>query len=139
MTAADLMRRDVVTVPRSASLKELTKLLRHHDVSGVPVVDDDGSVVGTVSVSDLIWQSDTIPLDHDALERTSTDWARRTVEEVMTPDVFGVAPDASLGELAGFFARTGLRRAIVLEGGEVVGIVSALDLLGTIADRARDG
>lgn len=139
MTVADLMRRDVVSIPRSASLKELTRLLRRHEVSGAPVVDEDGSVVGTVSVSDLIWQSDTMPLDDDALERTGADWAGRTVEEVMTPDVFGVAPDASLAELAAFFARTGLRRAIVLEEGEVVGIVSALDLLGTIADRARDG
>jgi CBS domain-containing protein len=47
--------------------------------------------------------------------------------------VFGVPPEASVGELLDFFARTGLHRALVLEGGRVVGIVTTTDLLELIA------
>ena len=52
----------------------------------------------------------------------------------MTPDVFGVEPDATIAELAAFFARTGLGRAPVLEDGKLVGIVSVIDLLTILAD-----
>lgn len=137
-TVADLMRRDVVSVGPSLSLRELALLLRRRAVSGAPVVDESGAVIGTVSVSDLIWESDTLPLEHpDPLGRVTADWDRRTVADVMTPDVFGVERDASLVELARFFARTGLRRAIVLDDdGALVGIVSAIDLLGAVAERA---
>lgn len=49
----------------------------------------------------------------------------------------GHVPTVRLAELAGFFSRTGLGRAVVLERGKLVGIVSVIDLLGSIADRAR--
>jgi len=55
----------------------------------------------------------------------------------MTPDVFGVEPGSSLAQLAAFFSRTGLGRAVVLEHGKLVGIVSVIDLLGWIADQVR--
>jgi CBS domain-containing protein len=52
----------------------------------------------------------------------------------MTGDVFGVAPDATISDLAAYFARTGLGRAVVLENGELRGIVSVSDLLGALAN-----
>jgi CBS-domain-containing membrane protein len=138
-TVADLMRREVITISPSSSVRELTDLFRLHRVSGVPVVDASRNVVGTVSVSDLMWLSDWLL---EGSESGDGAWAAEHLEEkkvrdVMTPDVFGVEPDASLAELAGFFSRTGLGRAVVLERGKLVGIVSVIDLLGSIADRAR--
>lgn len=136
MTVADVMRREVVSVSPSLPLRELALLLMRRAVSGAPVVDDSGAVIGMVSVSDLIWESDTLPLDRvDPLGRVASAWSRRTVADIMTPDVFGVDRDDTLADLARFFARTGLRRAVVLEDGALVGIVSAIDLLGTVADR----
>lgn len=58
----------------------------------------------------------------------------RTVRQVMTDDVFGVAPEATLAELAAFFARSGLGRAIVQKDGELLGIVSVTDLLELMAE-----
>lgn len=131
----DLMRRDVVTVPPSASVVELIRLLRRYRVSGVPVVDAHGAVVGTVSVSDLAWLTDSVTVDGPDASVGAEELGRRTVAEVMTPDVFGVEPQATLGELARFFAKTGLRRAMVLRGGRLFGIVSVIDLLALLADR----
>lgn len=131
----NLMRRDVVTVPPSASMIELVRLLRRHRVSGVPVVDAQGAVVGTVSVSDLAWLTDSLEVDGADPSIAAKRLGRRTVAEVMTPDVFGLDPEATLGELARFFGRTGLRRAMVLREGRLLGIVSVIDLLGLLVDR----
>lgn len=128
------MSREVVSVPPSASVRELARVLRRHGVSGVPVVDESGAAVGTVSVSDLLWLGDLLVPGTDVPSSRALD--DRTVGEIMTPDVFGVRPDDSLAELGRFFTRTGLRRAVVLEDGRPAGIVSATDLLGYIAEEA---
>lgn len=130
----DLMRVELVTIGPDATLAELARLLRDRGVSGVPVVDDDGEVVGTVSVTDLLWLSDRILASPSAsTARGSPEpLASRTVREIMTPDAFGVPPDAGVDELLDFFSRTGLHRALVVEGSRVVGIVSMTDLLGLL-------
>ncbi len=133
------MHRGVVSVSPSASIRELAQLLRRHAISGVPVVGQGGAVVGMVSVTDLMWLSDWLTpddADPDARAR-ARELDERTVRDIMTPDVFGVEPGASLAELGRFFARTGLRRAVVLKNGELAGIVSVTDLLGLIADQRR--
>jgi len=130
------MHREVVTVSPSASIRELADVLRTADVSGVPVVED-GRVIGTVSVTDLMWLGDSRSLfvgDEAQRAQAARRLNERTVREVMTADVFGVAPDASLADLAAFFARSGLGRAIVQRDGELLGIVSVTDLLELIAD-----
>jgi CBS domain-containing protein len=138
-TVADLMRRNVVTISPSASIRELVNLLRQNSISGVPVVEAEHNVVGTVSVSDLMWLSDWLEAGATSDRASATEHLEeRTVRDVMTPDVFGVEPEASLTELARFFSRTGLGRAVVLDQGELVGIVSAIDLLGLIADHAPE-
>lgn len=135
-TVAGLMEEEVVTASPSTSVRELTRLLRRHRISGVPVVDEDGRVVGTVSVSDLMWLSDWFAEGAREGRRAATDHLEeKTVADVMTPDVFGVPPEASLRELSRFFSRTGLGRAVVLDRGNLVGIVSVIDLLGLIADQ----
>jgi CBS-domain-containing membrane protein len=139
-TVADVMERRVVTISPSASVRELVDLLCRHGISGVPVVDERDGVVGTVSVTDLMWRSQLFAAD--GAESPKEDVATRgldegTVRDVMTPDVFGVAPDATLAELVRFFASTGLGRAVVLDGRRLVGIVSAADLLHLIADQPR--
>lgn len=135
------MRQPVVTVSPTAPLRELISLFRRSGVSGVPVVDIQGAVLGTVSVSDLLWLSDRLTAareDGSSLARAARELDRTTVRDVMTPDVFGVEPQASIAEVGAFFARTGLGRAVVLDEGKIVGIVSVIDLLGLIADQTLD-
>ena len=140
-TAVDIMRQPVTTVSPTASLRELISLFRRSGVSGVPVVDMQRKVVGTVSVTDLLWLSDWLAgKEEDSADpaRAARNLDETTVRDVMTPDVFGVEPHASLIEVGAFFARTGLGRAVVLDGGKVVGIVSVIDLLALLADQTAD-
>ena len=140
-TVADLMRRDVVTIAPDATVRELTRLLDRHRVSGVPVVDENRRVLGMVSVSDLRWLADWFAGEEwgfGVRARAAEHLDRKRVRDIMTPDVFGVGPDATVQELALFFARTGLGRAVVMEGGRLVGIVSAIDLLRLVAGRPHE-
>lgn len=133
-SVAEVMRRDVVTIRPDATLADLARVLRRHGISGVPVVGPDGKAVGVASVTDLLWLSDRVRPTAATL-REAPWWEgleRMTVRDVMTPDVFGVEATASLAELFEFFGKTGLHRAMVLEQGRVVGIVSMTDLLGLI-------
>ena len=137
-TVADLMRRDVVTVSPATTVRELVDLLRRHGISGAPVVDQARRVVGMVSETDLMWLADWFaeePGSYGVRSRAAEHLDQKTVGDVMTADVFGVGSRASLAELAAFFARTGLGRAVVLEDGKLLGIVSVIDLLGVLADR----
>jgi CBS domain-containing protein len=130
----DLMKPTVVSISPDASIEELIRLLRDHDIGGVPVVDETGRAIGLVSSTDLLWLADAaagadvqagpfLPLG--ALDN-------RTVRDIMTPDVFGVEPDATLAALRRFFARTGVHRALVLDDGRIEGIVALSDVLNTM-------
>jgi CBS domain-containing protein len=140
-TVADVMRRDVVTVSPSASIRELARLLREHQISGVPVVEG-GRLVGTVSVKDILWLSEAPSLfAEDPVERAraAERLDQRTVGEIMSASVFGVGPDVTLAELATFFARSALGRAIVQRDGVLLGLVSATDLIALIAAQPVPG
>lgn len=129
-TVTDLMKAPVLHVSADAPLRDVVRVLCHRGVSGVPVVDEAGMAVGVVTVSDLMWLAEELLAGNPAGGRGAADMGlARTAGEVMTPDVFGVPPTASLEELASFFSRTGLHRALVLEDRRVVGVVSATDVL----------
>jgi CBS-domain-containing membrane protein len=135
------MRRDVVTISPSASIRDLVRLLRQHEISGVPVVEE-GRLVGNVSMSDVVWLSDARSLfEGTPAERTraAKRLDERTVREIMSASVFGVGPDATLAELVTFFARGALGRAIVQRDGVLLGLVSATDLIELIAAQPGPG
>lgn len=121
----DLMHRDVVTVAKDASIRELVRLLRTQRVSALPVVEGRRAV-GMVSSTDLLWLLD--PEGGDTIEHA----LGRPVGEIMTPDVFTVEPSATMLELRQFFARTAVRRALVTQADEIVGIVTVTDVLDLI-------
>lgn len=114
----------------------MIRSLRDRGVSGVPVVDATGVAVGMVTITDLLWLSDALLTGGGPARRggANTPTWDSTARDVMTPDVFGVEPTATPEELGAFFSRTGLHRALVLEEGRVVGVVSATDLLGLLAE-----
>lgn len=129
---AELMKRDVVTISPDASVRELVRVLRDEGIGGMPVVDRDGMVVGMVSSTDVLWLAVAGDDDGSRAFLSADDLAHRKVRDIMTPDVFGVSPDASAADLRRFFARTGVQRALVLDDRKIVGIVVLSDVLGTL-------
>ena len=133
----DLMTPQVVSVGPATPFKEIVARLAEHRVSAVPVVDDDGRVLGVVSEADLLLKEEFTDPDQDIplfwtkrrrLERDRA--AATTARDLMSVAVVSIAPDATVAEAARRMHTAGVKRLPVLdEGGRLVGIVSRADLL----------
>lgn len=140
LTVADIMTRDIVTVTPGSSLRDAAMAMLRHGVSGLPVVDEQGALVGIVSEADFVAQEAV----HDFADRASLlgplfgrkDTALRTAEtvgDVMTTDVVTVPHDARVAQAARRMA-AGVKRLPVVDGdGALVGIVSRADILAVFA------
>ena len=133
----DLMTPQVVTIGPATPFKEIVTRLANHRVSAVPVVDDDGLVLGVVSEADLLLKEEfpdpdaDIPLFWTKRRRLERDRAAATTaRDLMSIAVVSIAPDATVAEAARRMHTAGVKRLPVLdEGGRLVGIVSRADLL----------
>ncbi|APO78802.1 CBS/BON domain-containing protein (plasmid) [Rhizobium etli 8C-3] len=137
MQAKDIMTRAVATVSLTASIRKAIETMIAADVSGLPVVGDDGSLRGIITEGDMLRRKE---LDLRAADDAGTVDALRDyvhgnswrVEDVMSTDVVSVRPAAPLGEIAGLMALHSIKRVPVVSDGRVVGIVSRRDLLRAV-------
>jgi CBS domain-containing protein len=150
MKAADVMVSKVITVGRDTAVREIANVLFANRISAVPVVDNDGVLVGIVSEGDLIhrvevgtdreyswWvklMSDKSMMARDYLKSHATRAA-----DVMTKQVVSAPPDMPLGDLASLLERHGIKRVPIVDGGgKLVGIVSRADLVHALANLRSD-
>jgi CBS domain-containing protein len=144
MKASDVMSRDVVSIGQSASVSEAIRLMLDRQISGLPVLDEAGKVVGILTEGDLLRRSETGTERHRPrwLEilmgpgRIAGEYVRthgRRVGEVMTRALIGVAEDTPLDEIVELMERRRIKRVPVLAGDALVGIVSRADLLRALA------
>jgi predicted transcriptional regulator len=146
----DVMNPDIMTVADDMTTDELARYLTEHEISGAPVVDGQGHLIGVVSLTDIGRQmaepSELPSLGHSEFYRDATDYlavedlAQRFVEEravavrdVMTPVVHQVPASASVAEAARIMVDHHIHRLVVTQGKEPVGIISSMDLLRVIA------
>jgi CBS domain-containing protein len=147
-TVADVMSRDVITVQPQVPLKEAIQILADRRFSGLPVVDDSGTLVGVISETDLMWQETGVNppayimfLDSVIFLQNPATYERelhkalgQTVEEVMTRDVITVHSDKSLREAAKLMHEKNVRRLPVVDGSDkVIGILTRGDIVRTMA------
>ena len=142
MRVQDVMTKDVITATPELSVHKAARLMSDHGVSGLPVVDADGRVLGIVTEGDLIlrqaaprtrhwWQA--LFADADALAREYQKAAGTTVGEVMTPAVVSVSPDLGVDIAARILHDRGLRRVPVVRDDRLVGILARGDLVKALA------
>lgn len=146
MQARDVMTTSVVTVSPETPVTDIARLLLEKRVSGVPVVDADGRVVGIVSEGDLVrrlededdtgrsWWLDLLATPEERAERYVRAHGRRA-RDIMTRDVVTVSPDTPLGAIARLLEEKHIKRVPVVENGRLVGIVSRADLLRALATK----
>jgi CBS domain-containing protein len=140
MRVVEIMQRTVITVRPEASLREVASLLVKHGISGLPVVDRAGTLVGVVSEADFVTREGGTPegrhrvlelfLGESAAERTDLAKAEAaTAGEAMTSPAITVDPDASVRDAARIMTERQVNRLPVVSGGKLVGIVSRADLV----------
>ena len=145
MNASDVMVHDVVTIGTGATVAEAAKLMIENDISALPVVDEQGGLVGLLSEADLLrreevgtekkrpwWVEALMPATTLAGEFAKSHGTR--VFELMSPRVISAAPDTPLGEIATLLERNRIKRVpIVDDRGKLVGIVSRANLVQALA------
>jgi CBS domain-containing protein len=131
----DVMTTDVVPVHPDASFKQVVRVLAERGVDGAPVVDEDGTVLGVVSGSDLTCHDEQPPRLTSLLGRTARTHVRksrgRTARELMSSPARTTVPSASVCEALAEMGRGGVGRLVVVEDGRMVGILTRSDVLRT--------
>jgi CBS domain-containing protein len=147
LKARDIMTRKVVTVSPETSVTDLAKLLEKHRISGVPVLDGAGRLVGVITQSDLVQRARDLELppainvlDLHLFVETPAHFRKRlekmigaTVGAVMTANPVTVAPEMPIAEIARLMERQKLHTLPVLEGEKLVGIIGKMDLVRALA------
>jgi CBS domain-containing protein len=138
MRAADLMTRNVLTVLPRTTVREAAKALASNGFTALPVVDDDGRLLGVITEADVIRNGIPAPRDRRVAQPT----APTTVGEIMTVPAMALPPSTEAAELASFMLRTGIRSVPIVDGLSLVGIVTRRDLVRSLvrddADLATD-
>ena len=130
MQARDLMTRDVVAVRPDTPAKDAAEIMAQRGFAALPVVDDEGGVVGVVAEADVL--RDRLPPDprlHLRREPVAEDPPAQLVRGIMTSPARVVPVTADVADVARLFLDAGLRSVPVVDGEQLVGIVSRRDLL----------
>lgn len=145
MKVGQIMQARVFTLRPEDPLERAMHLICCYHISGLPVVDEDGRVVGILSEKDVLQQmypsyqeliDDPVRgRDFEEMETRYRDVSRVPVKEVMTPRVFTVTPDTPVLEAASLMLRRRVRRLPVVVEGRLVGIVSLGDVHQAIFNR----
>lgn len=146
MKAAEIMTAPVITIAPEATIADAAELLLAHRISGAPVVDAAGKLVGIVSEGDLLRRVEAgterrrswwleIFTRSDTLAAEYVKAHGRRVSDIMTRWVVTAAEDTPLAEIADLLERHGIKRLPVVRDGAVVGIVSRANVLQAVAGR----
>jgi len=144
MNASDVMTRNILSVRPDAVIAEAIRLMLDNRISGLPVIDEGGQLVGILTEGDLLRRGETATERHRPrwLEilmgpgRLAEEYVRthgRRIAEVMTRNPVSVTPDTPLKEIVELMERHRIKRVPVLDGDAPVGILSRADLLRGLA------
>ncbi len=115
MLAKDIMTKKVITVSPLTTVKDLAKTLTKNDISGVPVADKTGKILGIVSATDIVAKSG------------------KQVKAIMSQKVVSVTEETPVEEIANLLTTHKINRVPVLRGKKLSGIVSQADIVRAIA------
>lgn len=154
LTAKEVMNPHVVAVPADWTIEELAQFLIDKAISGAPVKDESGKLIGVVSLTDIVrhdslaemdlradapadyylhgWENKLAPEDLSAFhieEKTEL-----TVRDLMTPIIFKVDENTPIQDVADVMLGGRIHRLLVTRGGQIVGIVTTMDMLKVIKE-----
>jgi CBS domain-containing protein len=119
VTAGDIMTREVLTTRPNVSVRELAKRLAYHRISGMPVVDDQGQILGVVSEADIISKRGA------------------TVADIMTSPVISVTEAATAKEVAVLLTEERIKRVPVVRDGKLVGLIGRSNVVSWVGSQGQ--
>lgn len=115
MEAKHIMTRDVITVSPAVRVKDLAKVFIRNQISGAPVADKKGRILGVVSEADIVAKKG------------------KQVRDIMSKGLIEITEETPVEEIAGLMITHKIKRLPVMRGEQLVGIVSRADIVGAIA------
>lgn len=145
--ARDIMTQEVISVTRDTTIRVLATIFTENNISGVPVIDEQGTVIGIVTESDLIFHNKRFKVPSvitildsfffldspDKMERELKKIAAATVGDICTSPPVTISPDTALDEIATLMSDKHIHTMPVLDDtGSMIGIVGKKDIIRTI-------
>lgn len=148
MKVKDIMTSNVISVPPEARVGEIARVFREHNISGLPVVTEDGDILGIITELDLVArharpQMPTflpllgayVPLNREKYRESLRRITGVVAEDIMTTPVTTIDPDASIEDLATMMVSNRANPLPVVDDkGRMIGIVSRTDILRILED-----
>ncbi|HPX62222.1 MAG TPA: CBS domain-containing protein [Deltaproteobacteria bacterium] len=142
-TIADIMTKDVVSVSKDTTIREIAEIFEQRRFGSLPVIDENGSLIGIVTASDLIEQGRSlhiptvisifdwvIPLESEkSLERELQRMTAQTVGEILTPEVVTVSSTEPVSKAADVMSYHKLHALPVVDDNKLVGMVARIDII----------
>jgi CBS domain-containing protein len=149
MQVRDVMTRNVISVKADDSILNAAQLMLQNHISGLPVVDAGGALIGVVTEGDFLRRGEIGTTKHrpkwlefllgpGRLAEEYVHSSGRKVGEVMTPNPYTASEDDTLEKVVGLMERHRIKRLPVLRNGQLVGIVSRANLMHALASLARE-
>ena len=149
MRAHQIMTRNVLTVSSDTSVEAAAKMMIDHHISGLPVLDMSGELIGIVSESDFLRRAEIgTPRKRPrwlqffmSLGATAEEFVRergRLVSDIMTRDPVTVSEANTLDEIVTLMEKKNVKRLPVVRGNQLVGIITRANLMQAVASMARD-
>lgn len=126
--ASDVMIADVITVTESTPLKEVAQMFVERKITGAPVVNAAGDLVGVISETDIIRKTNNIGA-----------WSPSTAGQIMTKPAVTVSPNDPLQRVCELMYNRRIHRVVAAEGTQIRGIITSMDILRAIATHLRGG
>lgn len=152
VTVKDIMSADVITVRDDMTVQEVATFLTENQISGAPVEDSEGRVIGVVSFADIARAAAEPGLDEDRAEPDffARGWEEAsspedfrtlyaevpglTAREIMTPSVFSIGCDQPVSGAARLMLDAHIHRVLVIQDHKLMGIVTTSDLLELLTE-----
>jgi CBS domain-containing protein len=137
MKVADIMTTNVFTAGPEMPLRDVATRMLEYGISGLPVVDEEGCVLGVLSETDILYKERTAPkrdglvdwLVHYGEDPPAAKLNARTAGQAMTTPAVTITPRRSVADAAELMLEVGIDRLPVVDAGELVGIVTRADLV----------
>jgi len=147
--AENVMIKEVISVKENYSLFQLEELFFNENISGAPVIDDEGHLIGIVSKTDVICNE----LEHELqtimssfaslfseemsefskFKSTTLHPSSAQVKDIMTKSVLTIEKDTPIEQIASIMLKEKIHRLVVIDQGKVIGLISSMDLLPLIS------
>jgi CBS domain-containing protein len=151
MIASDVMTTTVITVKPNATVQEAAQILLTKGISGLPVVDDSGELLGIISEGDLLrrahegawpkawgatprWGWAKLLMDGEVSDTEYITQRGCKVVDIMTREVVQAEPETSVSDIATLMVHHRIKRVLIVQHGKVVGIVSRQNIVQALAE-----